>query len=226
MKHHLGWDTMSNNSGVYIIENIINGKWYIGSSLKLNTRYQLHMNSLKRKVHHNWKLQRDFNKYGEDTFIYKILLFLDGEIIRTIEREMIEYFETYKDSGYNINRDTLSRFGSKQSEITKKKISDSLKKFKKEHGHNKTGSRHSKETRGKMSKAQIERFKNPEELEKLKREVSLETRKKLSEKARGRKMSEEQKKLISRILTGKKRGPLSEEHKKKISDTFKRKRSL
>lgn len=214
------------NSGVYVIENNINGKWYIGSSVKLDTRFHLHLSSLKKNAHHSWKLQKDFNKYGESAFNYKILLYLDGEIIRIIERELIEYFETYKESGYNINRDTISRSGSIQSEETKKKISESLKRYKLENGHNKTGTKHSEDTKKKMSEAQKKRFEDPDEIRKISGKIiSQETRKKISEKSKGRKMSENQKRLISKILTGKKRGPLSEEHKKKISETFKRKRT-
>ena len=61
------------NSGIYKIENLINGKIYIGSSVDLLGRKNAHFSQLNRNIHGNKKLQNSFNKYGKDNFNFKIL---------------------------------------------------------------------------------------------------------------------------------------------------------
>ena len=60
-------------SGVYKITNIINGKFYVGSSINMTKRKYLHFSKLRRKIHDNSHLQSSFNKYGEENFIFSIL---------------------------------------------------------------------------------------------------------------------------------------------------------
>lgn len=55
-------------SGIYKIENVVDGKKYVGSSKNLNKRRATHWRSLRNNKHHNEYLQRAFNLYGEDNF--------------------------------------------------------------------------------------------------------------------------------------------------------------
>lgn len=73
---------MKNNSlpstqGVYKITNIVNLKFYIGSTNNLKRRYHCHYCSLRGGYHTNEYLQNSFNKYGEDSFVFEILECVD-----------------------------------------------------------------------------------------------------------------------------------------------------
>lgn len=58
---------------IYKIVNIVNGKEYVGSAIKFNIRKNYHLTSLRKNKHHCIKLQRSFNKYREENFIFVIL---------------------------------------------------------------------------------------------------------------------------------------------------------
>lgn len=70
---------MKEISGIYIIKNIINNKVYVGESINILKRWEQHTNELKSNCHHSYKLQNDWNLYGENNFEFKI--------IKTFERE-------------------------------------------------------------------------------------------------------------------------------------------
>ena len=71
--------------GIYKIENRINGKVYIGESLDIHKRWELHISELNDKTHHSYKLQEDWNTYSEFSlttiFSLIILLFIVGLLI-------------------------------------------------------------------------------------------------------------------------------------------------
>ena len=60
------------NSGVYQIRNTVNGKVYIGSAKHFNKRKSQHFHYLKTNKHHSQKLQRSYNKYGIQNFVFEI----------------------------------------------------------------------------------------------------------------------------------------------------------
>lgn len=60
-------------SGIYKITNKVNGKFYVGSAYSIFYRWYNHTNNLKQNKHTNYKLQRAFNKYGFDNFIFEIV---------------------------------------------------------------------------------------------------------------------------------------------------------
>jgi len=59
--------------GIYRIKNIINNNCYYGSSKNINKRWNRHKNELNKNKHHNVILQRAWNKYGENNFIFEIM---------------------------------------------------------------------------------------------------------------------------------------------------------
>lgn len=69
------YQNIPNKSGIYKITTLHNGLFYIGSALSLFKRCKDHRNDLKRNQCHVSRLQRIFNKYGEDDFKFEILLF-------------------------------------------------------------------------------------------------------------------------------------------------------
>lgn len=85
-------------SGIYKIVNIINNKFYIGSSKELNRRWSEHKSELKHNKHINIILQRAWNKYGIDCFNFEIIEECDVNIL--LEREQF-YIDTLKPK-YNI----------------------------------------------------------------------------------------------------------------------------
>lgn len=88
------------NIGVYKIENVINKKKYIGSTetIGFNKRRNKHKTDLKNNNHHSIYLQRSWNKYGENNFIFEIVELCDSD--KCIEREQY-YLDLLKPS-YNI----------------------------------------------------------------------------------------------------------------------------
>lgn len=83
---------LKNKSGVYKIRNIVNNKFYIGSALDLRDRYKGHLTLLRsEKVnHHSSKLQEDFNKFGEDNFVFEIIAFCKPDERYNIEQNLLD----------------------------------------------------------------------------------------------------------------------------------------
>lgn len=59
--------------GIYMIKNKVNGMIYVGESVDIERRWNEHKTDLTNNSHHSWKLQRDWNKYGEDVFEFNVL---------------------------------------------------------------------------------------------------------------------------------------------------------
>lgn len=55
---------------IYAIHCKINNKIYIGQTVNYKNRIQYHKNVLRKNKHTNPYLQEDYNKYGEDNFIF------------------------------------------------------------------------------------------------------------------------------------------------------------
>lgn len=112
------------NSGVYKITNTINGKFYIGSSGDIETRWTTHINSLNRGNHHSKHLQRSWNKYGSLFFIFSIIEKIE------ISEQLIIREQHYLDVllpwnrliGYNISPTAGSCLGIKRTDETKQKL--------------------------------------------------------------------------------------------------------
>lgn len=89
-------------SGVYSITNLKNGKLYIGSSNNIYRRWRDHKNLLKKDKHHSNHLQRAWNKYGEENFIFKILEECNEDILLKREQYYIDLYVSYDNEfGYN-----------------------------------------------------------------------------------------------------------------------------
>lgn len=88
------------NSGIYCIENLVNGKMYFGQSSNLKRRKRNHFGKLKTGKSKLRKLQNAFNKYGKDYFIFTVVEYCDESLLDEREIEWIKTFET-KEKGYN-----------------------------------------------------------------------------------------------------------------------------
>lgn len=119
---------------IYAILNIINGKSYIGSAINFDRRKKTHLRLLNKNSHHSIKLQNAYNKYGVDSFLFKII----EEIVNVeniIQREQFWLDKLKPEYNMTLTAGLNSHLGLKRSEETKKKISESLKgrKLSKEH---------------------------------------------------------------------------------------------
>lgn len=130
--------------GIYCITNSVNGKKYIGQSIDIYRRLNVHKNKLKKNTHDNIHLQRAYIKYGSDAFKFKIIKCCKPKYLDRFEKLYIHIFDSFH-NGYNQN--TGGNSPTKLSEDTLKKMSES-KLGEKNHLW---GTHHSFETRIKMS---------------------------------------------------------------------------
>ncbi|MEH7116030.1 GIY-YIG nuclease family protein [Neobacillus vireti] len=155
--------------GIYVIFNLFNNKFYIGSSKNIYNRLNEHFRKLKQNNHHNIHLQRAYNKHSDFfiSFLLEKVDHCDDLLIR--EQYWIDELNACND-GYNILPTAGNNSGYKHSDEVKRKISQSNK-----------GKKLSEETIAKMKD----------------RKITSETKRKLSEIHIGMKHSKETKKKIS-----------------------------
>jgi len=93
--------------GIYMIENLLNGKVYIGSSTDIKKRWWFHKGKLNRKIdekHENLKLQADWDEYGSRAFEFRVLEKCNPCDLDEYETKWIQYYQSYKtEYGYNLS---------------------------------------------------------------------------------------------------------------------------
>lgn len=86
---------------IYKIENQINGKVYIGKTLKTpEERFKIHIQDSKKLEISNRPLYKAFNKYGVDNFTISVIEECSDEIVNDREVYWIEIYGSFK-YGYN-----------------------------------------------------------------------------------------------------------------------------
>ena len=114
---------IDNWSGVYLIQNIINGKCYVGSSYNIRKRLFWHSNMLENNNHPNKKLQNSYNKHSKINFIFIPLLNCPKEYNHILEQWVMD--KSDYNCWYNIAKDCLKpNRGLKLTQEQKDKISD------------------------------------------------------------------------------------------------------
>ena len=125
------------NSGVYIIHNNKNGKIYIGSTVDIRKRWRTHKSLLCRDKHSNTHLQSAWNLYGEASFEFGVLEYLDDpEELHLAEQFWMDIYRLEGKALYNyglVARCPL--LGRSPSEETRQKQSRAMrgKVFSQEH---------------------------------------------------------------------------------------------
>lgn len=181
-------------SGIYKITNIINNKFYIGSAINFYHREKVHFSYLKKNNHPNQHLQNAYNFYGKGKLFFEIIEYIEPNKEKLIERE--QYYIDLLKPEYNILKNAYNNLGYKHTDETRKKMSKSSKGKLKSKKHSQNISNGLK-------------GKPKSEIHKLHLKKSDEWKKKRSESMIGEKNANYGKKL-------------SEEQKKKISETCKK----
>ena len=108
-----------NKAGVYKITNIINGKYYLGGSKNISSRYRSHLYTLKNNKSSCRILQNAVIKYGLINFVFEVIEICENyqEIECVLLKEL--------NPKYNIIQET----GEKRilSKETRKRMSESKK---------------------------------------------------------------------------------------------------
>ena len=92
------------NPGVYIIQNKVNNKVYIGASRDTYNRLCMHKWRLRVNTHDNVHLQSAFNKYGEENFIFDVLENCDEQFIYSQENYWCKMLDAHnRKHGYNVD---------------------------------------------------------------------------------------------------------------------------
>jgi group I intron endonuclease len=151
------------NTGIYKIENLVNGKIYIGSSVDIKNRWRQHLGYFSRGKHGNVYLQRAWDKYGSENFKFDIIEKCDTGILAEREQYYIDLFDACK-FGYNLSPTAGSNLGMIHSEEFRKKIS--LAQMGKKRGP------HSEEHKRKISLSETGKKKRPH-TEEEKKKLSL-----------------------------------------------------
>nr|YP_010561567.1 hypothetical protein OSR58_mgp23 [Ganoderma flexipes]UYX56937.1 hypothetical protein [Ganoderma flexipes] len=155
---------IKNKAGVYMFFNLVNGDMYIGSSIKLDRRFRVHLSSIGSV---NLPLYNALNKYGLNNFVFLILQYCDPveELCLGLEQSYLDMFKPNynllklagSSQGFKHSPETIAklkklhtgnlhpRFGTKASDEQKALTSLALRKYYEEHDH------HSKGKRGKLS---------------------------------------------------------------------------
>lgn len=200
---------------VYKITNLVNGKIYIGkhSTDDINDGY---MGS-------GVILHQAYKKYGLECFNKEVIDYYNNE--NELNQGEIYWIAQFNSTdpkiGYNLTYGGEGKLGCKHSQESKRKMSEAKKGKYCGENHPMYGKHFSYETRRKMSEAAKGRCgektgmhgKHHSEEAKLKISKAL---KGIEPWNKGKTHSEEAKRKMSEAATGRKRKPLSEEHRRKL----------
>ena len=98
-------------AGIFQVKNTVNGKVLLGSSLNLEGPLNSHKFMLTIGQHRNEALQKEWNEYGPDKFIFEILEtvkvkddpnFNLADELTLLEQIWLEKLQPFGARGYNI----------------------------------------------------------------------------------------------------------------------------
>ena len=157
---------------IYKATNRINGKMYVGQTIKLlNIRMSEHIcHALLKKD--NMYFHKAIRKYGKKNFIWEVVA--ECNLLKELNKaeiEMVKKYNTFA-NGYNLTEGGEGKLGSNHTEETKRKISES-NKGKNHHRYGKDnpsfGKTRSEETKKKISEA----HKGKKHTEETKKKMSI-----------------------------------------------------
>jgi len=190
------------DTGVYLIENVANGRRYVGSASSLKKRFREHRRQLDTGKHHSRFLQRAWNKYGPLFFRFTVVAYCSRDDLLFYEQRLIDGLKP----DYNTCPIAGSRLGSKHSDETREK----LRAARARNGFSPMkGRKHTPESLAKISANRKGKSSGP---------MTQERRDKIGAAHKGRIVTKEQREKISRTLTGTStgRGQLTEDQVRAI----------
>lgn len=102
---------------------MVNGKKYVGSSIRIRYRLGQHKSNLKAGRHVNKHLQNSWNKHGEDKFTFRVIEETDDITIReqhwldVIQPEYNILTVAYSPSGYTHTEESLNKISRASKEL-------------------------------------------------------------------------------------------------------------
>lgn len=141
-------DVFASKTGIYVIENTVNNKKYVGQTdERFIRRYWHHKWLLSNNKHHNKKLQNSWNKHGKENFKFYVVHELGEEdSLNELEIMFIKRFNSIE-NGYNIQTGGQNeKLNTYISEETRKRVGQINRE-------RMIGTKHSEETKEKMSKS-------------------------------------------------------------------------
>lgn len=180
-------------SGIYLISNINNGRFYWGSLVNVDARWRSHIWRLNDKTHDNQELQADWNRFGANSFQFDFVESVPRESVKQVEQAVLDQYVACemcyniginaesgmtgrKHSAATIEKMRLAKLGKKRGppdELWRRKISEALRGKPKPPSVGLASSKRckgvlfSEERKRKLSKAWEKRRNQPGEMEKL-----------------------------------------------------------
>lgn len=128
--------------GIYMIQNNIDGKIYIGQAEDIGLRWSSHLSLLQSGKHPSKYLQQAVNKYGIENFSFTVLCECEKEKLNELEQYYIYCLEsTDQRVGYNRQYGGTSN---RPCKATRELMSKAHK-----------GKKHSQQTKDKIGKAHL-----------------------------------------------------------------------
>lgn len=94
-----------NICGIYLIENIINHRKYVGQSINISKRWKIHLDRYNRAgKEYDKVLYKAFRKYGIENFKFSIIEECPQEKLNERELYWIRYYNAFH-NGYNCSED-------------------------------------------------------------------------------------------------------------------------
>ncbi len=210
--------------GIYEIVNLADGKAssYVGSSVNIEKRWREHKCRLQGGQHENSHLQRAWDKYGEDAFVFSVLEEVGEGVLLIMEQE---YLDDYFDRGHCYNIATCAEAPARGRSLTeehKLKLSEAHK------GKKQSGEHTRKISEANKGKKRSEEFKRGRSEAMMGNQIAKghkrtkEHRRKLSEANKGKHPSAEARRKLSESHMGQvpwnkgQTGVYSEETKRKM----------
>ena len=110
-------DSIPRTSGIYKITCMVNGKIYVGSSNNLRKRWKNHTKSLQQNTHHNQYLQRGWNKYGADAFVFEVIELVMPWALLDREQYWLDTLKPFSPKGFNISLTANAGMGGRKHSI-------------------------------------------------------------------------------------------------------------
>jgi group I intron endonuclease len=114
--------------GVYVIRNTVNGKVYVGSAIRIDARWRLHLKNLREGNHHSRHLQISWNKHGEEAFEFEVIEFVpDKKDTLSREQHWMDVLGVGNpDKSYNLAPRAGSQLGIKRRPESVEKLRAAL----------------------------------------------------------------------------------------------------